>query len=125
MAKKKVLDETTLLVDKIVEGIREVKGEKIVTIDMSQIDNYVFRYFVICEGRSNTHVASIADSVKDYVREQIKVKAFGTDGYANAQWIAIDYGDVIVHVFQPELREFYNIETLWEDAVITELPDEL
>ena len=125
MAKKKILDETALLVDKIVEGIREVKGEKIVAVDMSQIDNYVFRNFVICQGRSNTHVTSIADSVKDYVREQIKVKPFGTDGYANSLWIALDYGEVIVHVFQPELRDFYKLEDLWEDAVITEYPDEL
>ncbi|MBR2260127.1 MAG: ribosome silencing factor [Paludibacteraceae bacterium] len=125
MGKKKVLDETDLLVNKIVEGIRERKGEKIVTVDMSHIDNYVFRNFVICQGRSNTHVASIADSIKDYVREEIKVKPFGVDGYANAQWIALDYGEVIVHVFLPELRDFYSIETLWEDAVINELPDEI
>lgn len=123
MKGKNIIDETSLLVDKIIEGIQEVKGEKIVTVDMSHIENYVFHYFVICEGRSNTQVSSIADSVKRYVREQIKVKPLGVDGYENAQWIAIDYGDVIVHVFQPEVREFYSIETLWEDANIKEIPD--
>ena len=123
MAKKKILDETELLVNKIVEGIQEKKGEKITVVDMSDIDNYVFRNFVICQGKSNSHVTSIADSIRDYVREQIKVKPFATDGYQNAQWIALDYGEVIVHIFQPELREFYNLENLWEDARITEIPD--
>ena len=123
MAKKKILDETELLVNKIVEGIQEKKGEKITVVDMSDIDNYVFRNFVICQGKSNSHVTSIADSIRGYVREQIKVKPFATDGYQNAQWIALDYGEVIVHIFQPELREFYNLENLWEDARITEIPD--
>ncbi len=120
---KKILDETELLVNKIVEGIQERKGTNITVVNMSNLENYVFRYFVICQGNSNTHVCSIADEVKDYVREQIKVKPFATDGYNNAQWIAIDYGEVILHVFLPELREFYSLETLWEDAEIKEIPD--
>ena len=120
---KKILDETELLVNKIVEGIQEKKGTKITVVDMSNLENYVFRYFVICQGNSNTHVCSIADEVKDYVREQIKVKPFAIDGYNNAQWIAIDYGEVILHVFLPEIREFYSPETLWEDAEIKEIPD--
>lgn len=120
---KKILDETELLVDKIVEGIQEKKGTQITVVDMSNLENYVFRYFVICQGNSNTHVCSIADEVKDYVREQIKVKPFAVDGYNNAQWIAIDYGEVILHVFLPEIREFYSLETLWEDAEIKQIPD--
>jgi len=92
-------------------------------VDMSKLDNYVFRYFVICQGNSNTHVCSIADEVKDYVREQIKVKPFAVDGYNNAQWIALDYGEIILHVFLPEIRDFYSLETLWEDAEIKEIPD--
>ncbi|MBO7505795.1 MAG: ribosome silencing factor [Paludibacteraceae bacterium] len=120
---KKILDETELLVNKIVEGIQEKKGAKITVVDMSKLDNYVFRYFVICQGNSNTHVCSIADEVKDYVREQIKVKPFAVDGYNNAQWIALDYGEIILHVFLPEIRDFYSLETLWEDAEIKEIPD--
>ncbi len=120
---KKILDETELLVNKIVEGIQEKKGVKITVVDMSKLENYVFRYFVICQGNSNTHVCSIADEVKDYVREQIKVKPFAVDGYNNAQWIALDYGEIILHVFLPEIRDFYSLETLWEDAEIKEIPD--
>lgn len=92
MAKKKVIDETELLVNKIVEGIQEKKGLKITVVDMSKFDDYVFRYFVICQGNSNTHVTSIADEVREYVREQIHVKPFAMDGYTNSQWIAVDYG---------------------------------
>jgi ribosome-associated protein len=117
------MDNTKELLDKIVEGIQEKKGEKIVTVDMSRLENFVCRYFVICEGKSNTHVCAIADSVKDYVREKLKVKPFATDGYANAQWIAMDYGDIMVHVFQPAQRDLYRLESLWEDAIITKMPD--
>ena len=117
------MDETKELVNKIIEGIQEKKGEKIVTVDMSQLENFVCRYFVICQGKSNTHVGAIADSVKDYVREKLKIKPFATDGYANAQWIAMDYGDILVHIFQPEPRDFYRLESLWEDAIITKIPD--
>lgn len=118
-----IVNDTDLLINKIVEGIQDVKGLKITKVDMSHIDNYVFKNFVICEGRSNTHVASIADSIKDYVREQIKVKPYFVDGYDNAQWIAMDYGEVVVHVFQPEVRSFYNLEGLWEDAKTEEISD--
>ena len=117
------MDETKELLGKIVEGIQEKKGEKIVIVDMSQLENYVCRYFVICQGKSNTHVAAIADSIRDYVREKLRIKPIASDGYINAQWIAMDYSDIIVHVFQPEFREFYRLESLWEDAIITNIPD--
>ena len=117
------MDDTRELLDKIVEGIQEKKGGNIVTVDMSRLENFVCRYFVICQGKSNTHVSSIADSVRDYVREKLRVKPFATDGYVNAQWVAMDYGDIIVHVFQPEPRDFYRLESLWADAIITKIPD--
>lgn len=114
------MDDTQLLLHNIVEGIKEKKGKKIVTIDMSAIEGTVFNYFVICEADSNTHVTAIADSVKDYVRKQIKVKPFASDGYENAQWIVFDYGDILVHIFQKEIREYYRLENLWSDAKIIE-----
>ncbi|MFA6779312.1 MAG: ribosome silencing factor [Paludibacteraceae bacterium] len=117
------MSETKEVIEKIIEGIQEKKGEKIVVVDMSKLENYVCRYFVICQGKSNTHVSAIADSVKDYVREQIRVKPFAMDGQINSQWIAMDYGEIIVHVFQPEYRDFYKLENLWADAVLTEIPD--
>ena len=117
------MDKTKQTLDKIVEGIQEKKGEKIVIVDMSKLENFTCSYFVICQGKSNTHVSSIADSIKDFTRNQIKVKPYAVDGYTNCQWIAMDYGNIIAHVFQPEFRDFYKLESLWADAEITEIPD--
>ncbi len=109
------------LVDAVVEGIIEKKGKNIVILDMTGIDNSICRYFVICEGDSNIHVDAVADSVDDYVREKLNEKPYHVEGRENAEWILIDYVDVIVHVFQRSVREFYNLEGLWADAKRTEI----
>lgn len=117
------MEDTKIVIEKIVEGIQEKKGLKITVVDMSELENYVCQYFVICEGKSSTHVEAIADSIKDYVRDEIRVKPYAVDGVINSQWIAMDYGEIIVHVFQPEYRQFYKLESLWADAKLTEIPD--
>jgi len=117
------MTETQILLKNIIEGIQEKKGKKIVSIDLTNLEGLVYNHFVICEGDSTTHVGAIADSVKDYVRSNIKVKPFASDGYQNAQWIVFDYGDVLVHVFLRETREFYRLESLWSDAKIIEIED--
>ncbi|MHB9056304.1 MAG: ribosome silencing factor [Paludibacteraceae bacterium] len=119
---KKTL-ENKEIVDKIVEGIQEKKGKKIVIVDLNQLNEAPCSFFVICEGDSNTHVNSIAFSIKDWVNEKIKVKPYASDGFGNAQWIAMDYGQIIVHVFQRPFREFYDLEHLWEDADLQLIPD--
>ncbi|MBQ0030261.1 MAG: ribosome silencing factor [Paludibacteraceae bacterium] len=111
------------IIEKIVEGIQDVKGKKIVIVDMTELENYTCSYFVICQGDSNVQVNAIAENIKDHVRTELHVKPFAVDGQANAEWIAMDYGSIIVHVFQPEPRAFYQLETLWEDAKITEIED--
>lgn len=116
--------EDKALIDTIVDGIKEVKGKKIVTVDMTALETYAYGYFVICEGESSTQVCAIADSVRQTVREDAGVKPFGTDGYNNAEWIAMDYGNVIVHIFQPQVRSFYQLEDLWSDAKIEAIADE-
>ncbi|MDR1678193.1 MAG: ribosome silencing factor [Prevotellaceae bacterium] len=115
--------ENTLIVEKIVEGIQELKGKHIVVVDMTQLPERACDYFVICEGNSSTHVASIADSIKTFVQQEIGVKPFAVDGRENSEWIVFDYGQVLAHVFQPEARAFYDIEHLWADARINEIPD--
>lgn len=115
--------EDKQIIEKIVEGIQDVKGKKIVIVDMTGLENYTCGYFVICEGESNTQVNSIAENIKDHVREELRVKPFAVDGMINAEWVAMDYGNIIVHVFQPEARAFYQLETLWEDASLNEIPD--
>lgn len=111
------------IVEKIVEGIQERKGKEIVVVDMSKLKESPCNFFVICEGDSNVHVNSVALSVKDYVNDTVKLKPYATDGFETAQWIAMDYGQIIVHVFQRAQREFYDIEHLWADAEIKLIPN--
>lgn len=117
--------ETKQLVDAIVEGIKEKKGEKIVTINLSEIENAVCKYFVICNANTNTQVKAIVDSVDEFTRKEVNEKAWRKEGFENAQWILLDYGSVVVHVFQTEYRGFYNIEGLWADAEINEIADNI
>ena len=92
-------------------------------VDLSNIENAATRNFIICQGTSTMHVSSIADSIREYVQEETGMKPFNYDGYQNSQWIVIDYGTIYVHIFLPEYRELYNLEELWNDATITEVPD--
>ncbi len=103
------------IVEKIVEGIQERKGKNIVVVDLTKLQEAPCSYFVI----------SIGISIKDYVREKINEKPFATDGFENAEWIAMDYGQIIVHVFQRHIRAFYDIEHLWSDAKLTKIEDVL
>lgn len=107
----------------IIEGIQERKGKNITIVDMTDIESTAASRFIICQGTSSMQVASIADSVREYLLEQGNIKPYNYDGYQNSQWIVIDYGDTLVHVFLPEVRSRYNLEDLWSDAVITEIPD--
>lgn len=107
------------LVEIIVQGLQETKAKEIRIVDMTGIEEAAASYFVICEGSSSTHVYGIADGLMDYVREQIGQKAFGSVGMQSRQWIVIDYGHILVHVFQPETRQFYRLESLWADAPLT------
>ena len=117
------MNENEQIVAKIVEGIQERKGKNIVVINLSKLYEAPCLYFVICEGDSNIHVNAIALSIKDWVREQINVKPFAIDGFENKEWIAIDYGQIIVHVFQRTARAFYDIEHLWADAKLKKIED--
>lgn len=117
------MKEKNLLVEKIIEGIQEKKGKGIVVADLRNTDNTICSYFVICQGNTPTQVSSIADSVKDYLREEISEKPIAVSGMENAEWVALDYCDALVHVFVPQAREFYNLEHLWADAKLTYIPD--
>lgn len=111
------------LIPVIAEAIQNKKGKKITTIDFSGIDGASTGGFIICEGRSTSQVSAIADEVRDFVFRQTGRKPYNYDGYRNSQWIVIDYGDLMVHVFLPEFREFYNLEDLWSDGDTTLIPD--
>ena len=111
------------LVKKIIEGIQDKKGQKIVVADLTEIEDTICNYFVICQGNSPSQVSVITDSIWDSVHQTTGATPLAIDGFRNAQWIAMDYSDVLVHIFLPEVREFYNIENLWADAKLTSIPD--
>ena len=117
------MNETEALVKRIAEGIQEKKGKNIVIADLTATDNSVCKYFGICEGNTPTQVAAIADSVSDYVRIHAGNKPTAVEGMRNARWVVMDYSDVLVHIFVPEDRYFYNLENLWADAQLTEIPN--
>lgn len=106
------------VIECIVKGIQEKKGKEILSIDLSKLDNAVCRYFIICHGDSNTQVNAIAQSIEKMMQENLHEKAWHSQGYENAQWILLDYFDYMVHIFQKDTREFYNLESLWADGQI-------
>lgn len=117
------MNETKKLVNKIIEGIQEKKGQKIIVADLTEIEDTICKYFVICQGNSPSQISVIADSVWEYAFMVEGNKPLAIDGLRNAQWVAMDYSDVLVHIFLPEAREFYNLENLWADAKLTTIPD--
>lgn len=120
---KKRVVENEEIVKNIIEAIQEKKGKEIVVVNLNKLLEAPCCYFVICQGDSSTQVNAIAISIKDYVNEKIKIKPYASDGFENCQWIAMDYGQIIVHIFQRATREFYDIEHLWEDADLNRIPN--
>jgi len=110
---------TDQLITEIIKAIEQVKGEKVSILDLREIENTVCNYFIVCEGNSNTQVNAIAGSVQKLVSKALKDKPWHVEGEANAEWILLDYVNVVVHIFQKQIREFYDIESLWGDAKIT------
>lgn len=119
MAKKIV--NSDLLITEIVRGIEDVKGENITILDLREIENTVCDYFIICEGNSNTQVSAVSGSIQKIVSKSLKDKPWHVEGESNAEWILLDYVNIVVHVFQKQVREFYNLEGLWGDAKITNI----
>ena len=117
MSKKIVNND--LLIAQIIKGIEEVKGQDITILDLRDIENTVCDYFVICNGTSNTQVNAILSSVQKTVSKSLKDKPWNIEGTDNAEWVLMDYVNVVVHIFQKHIREVYNIEELWGDAKST------
>ncbi len=117
------MNETKELTQKITEGIQDKKGKNIVIADLTEIGDTICKYFVICQGSSPSQVGAIVDSIKEYVHKNLDIKPIAIDGLKNAEWVAMDYADVLVHVFLPDIRAYYNLENLWADAKRTSIPD--
>ncbi len=113
----------TQLIDTIVKGIHEKKGTGVTVVDLQGIEGAVCQYFVICQGNSPSQVEAITDSVRETARIDCGEKPAHVVGLPLAHWVAMDYTDVMVHIFLPEAREFYDLEHLWDDAKTTDIPD--
>ncbi|OUW35334.1 MAG: ribosome silencing factor [Flavobacteriaceae bacterium TMED179] len=114
-------ESINLLLNEIILGIENVKGEDIHKMDLREIENTPCEFFIICSANSNTQVSAIVNSIKKTVSKALKEKPLHTEGLEVAKWVLIDYINVVVHVFQRQTREFYNIEELWGDAKSTQI----
>lgn len=115
--------ETQQLVQAVIDGIQEKKGRGIVTVDLRKIITAPCAYFVICTANNPLQVDAIADSVEEFARKKAQEKPAAIAGRQNSEWVAMDYGTVMVHIFVPEARAHYDLENLWDDAELTEIAD--
>jgi ribosome-associated protein len=122
---KKRSDGTEVLLGSILKGIFEKKGLNVLKIDLRKLENRITDYFVICHAASGTQVSAICDSVEDTVREEAGEKPMHIEGLDNCFWVLLDYGNVIVHIFLEEYRNFYSLESLWADAEIEAMEDKI
>lgn len=123
MAKTKKLNEVEQLMEVVIKGLQDTKAENIVSIDLKGIDNAVCDYFIICTGTSNTHVSALAGSVEKEVRNTLQDRPWHKEGFGSSEWILLDYVNVVVHVFQQDARDFYNLEGLWADGKISKIKE--
>ena len=115
--------DNQLLIETIIDGIQDVKGKDIVVLDMEKLPNSVAQYFVICSGDSSTQVDSIAQTIARKTKTELHEKPWHQEGMNNAEWVLLDYVNVVVHVFYRDRREFYNLEDLWADAKTISIPE--
>lgn len=119
MVKKKTTNLSTYLSEIAIHGIQEKKGHDIVRLDLRELNSSVSDYFIVCNADSSTQVKAIADSVEDEIYKATQTSPWRKEGLDNAEWIILDYFDIVVHIFRTEKREFYGIEDLWGDAETT------
>lgn len=111
-------ETSDFLTEIIIKGILDKKGKQIVSMNLKEIKHAVSDYFIVCHGTSSTQVHAIAESIEDEVKDAIGLKPWHREGLQNAEWVLLDYVDVVVHIFQEDARKFYQIENLWADAEV-------
>jgi ribosome-associated protein len=107
----------------VIDCIQEKKGEGIVQINLTKIDNSVCEFFIIAHGDSSTQVRAIAGHIEDHLKKQHKIRPLHTEGYENAQWVLLDYNNIVIHIFQQEIRDYYKLEELWADAELENISE--
>lgn len=118
-------DETEVLLNSVIKGIFEKKGQNVLKIDLRKLENRITDFFIICHASSGTQVSAICDSIDDTVRKESGEKPLHIEGLENCFWVLLDYGNVIIHVFLEEYRNFYSLESLWADAAIEVMEDKI
>ena len=121
--KKNNLDSSDILANVIIGGMLNNKSENIVSLDLKKIESAVCDYFIICHGNSNTHITAIANNIIKETSKELNDKPLSKEGVSNGTWILLDYGNVVAHIFQKEIRDYYNLEELWGDAQIKNIID--
>jgi ribosome-associated protein len=109
----------------IIEGMLNKKGQEVVSLNLTHLPNAVCDYFIICHGNNKIQVEAIADAVLDETIRELGARPWHKEGFENAEWILLDYVDVVVHIFMEEARWFYNLEKLWADAEVLSYNDEM
>ena len=109
----------TELTDLIIDCIQDIKGKNIVKMDLRHLDEAPTDFFIVCEGESTTQINAIANNIEKRLKEEVGLRPSHSEGKSMATWVLVDYFDVVVHVFYPETRNFYEIEDLWSDAKVT------
>ena len=121
MPRKKAKDTVEVLSEAVTEALLDKKAVEPVILDFRTMDSALCDSFIICHGTSRTQVEALADGVIRDVKKKTGLNPYHREGFENAEWILIDYGDIIVHIFQESKREFYNLEQLWADAEIVKI----
>ena len=122
---KKKQDGTEILLGNIINGIFEKKGKDVLKIDLRKLESRIADFFVICHGSSVNQVDALCDSVEDLVIKETGEKPVHVEGLEDCFWVLLDYGNVVVHIFLEEYRQFYSLESLWADAPVEVMKDNI
>jgi ribosome-associated protein len=123
MAKRRKVANAEKLSQLVVKGMQEKKASDIVVMDLREVRNSVAEFFVICSGASDKQLDAIAQSVDEEVYKGLKEDPWHSEGKNNKEWVLIDYSNVVAHIFKKDKRNFYGLEKLWGDAVITQVDE--
>jgi len=117
---KQPLKEEQSLGDVIIDAIQDIKGKNLVKLDLRELDGASTDYFIICEGDSTTQIKAIANNIHKRIKGELGLNPSSREGIESANWVLLDYFDIVVHIFYPETRRYYELEELWGDAKFTE-----
>ncbi|HZV68897.1 MAG TPA: ribosome silencing factor [Saprospiraceae bacterium] len=120
---KKAIQAKTIsnsLTDLIIDCITDIKGKNIILLNLKATDDAPADYFIVCEGDSTTQVRAISQNIERRLKDELRLHPAHVEGTQHAKWVCMDYFDIVVHIFHPETRRFYDLEQLWSDAEMIE-----